>query len=186
MELPPKEMTDRLLESYFASVNWFMMVFHEATFRRGYEILMTSRQARRDQRNEVLLVLVVLAIGARYISEREMEANGQICDLEALRSSLLDKVSENFLSILDSNDLAAVQLCILLSSYYLYYGKPNLGFIVLGTGLRCAYAMDLHKEVMWGDLEPTTCEERRRVWWALYVFDRYCWHSISSLTLWLK
>jgi hypothetical protein len=111
-------------------------------------------------------------MGARYVSEEEMQAQGLQYDLESLQTTFLARVATGFLSIVDNTGLEAVQICILLSSYYLYHGKPNLGFIVLGTGVRCAHSMDLHREATWTGLSMTAREERKRVWWALYAFDR--------------
>lgn len=172
VELPPKEVSDLLLESYFASVHWFMMLFHETTFRAKYEALTSSRTAGPDQMNEVLLLLVVLAIGAKYVSEQEMQARNLQYDLESLQKTFLARVCAAFLEIVDNAGLEAVQICILMSSHYLYHGKPNLGFVILGTGVRCAHSMDLQRESTWKGLSTIAREERKRVWWALYVFDR--------------
>jgi hypothetical protein len=149
-----------------------MMIFHEPTFRARYEALASTRSARPDQLNEILLLLVVLAVGARYVSKQEMLAQGLQYDLDSLQKTFLARVSASFLSIVDNTGLEAVQICILLSSYYLYHGKPNLGFVVLGSGVRCAHSMDLHREAAWTRLSMTAREERKRVWWALYAFDR--------------
>lgn len=172
IDLPPKEVSDLLLESYFASVHWFMMIFHETAFRAKYETLTSSRSATHDQLNEILLLLVVLAMGARYVSKQDMQARGLQCDLDSLQMTFLARVADVFLTIVDNTGLEAVQICILLSSYYLYHGKPNLGFVVLGTGVRCAHSMDLQREATWTGLSTTVREERKRVWWALYAFDR--------------
>jgi hypothetical protein len=50
----------------------------------------------------------------------------------------------------------------------------NLGFVVLGSGIRCESALGLHLEISWPSLLPKLRKERRRVWWALFihVFDR--------------
>jgi hypothetical protein len=116
-------------------------------------------------------LLVVLAMGARYVSEQEMRAQGLQYDLDSLQTTFLGRVATGFLSIVDNTGLEAVQICILLSSYYLCHGKPNLGFVVLGTGVRCAHSMDLQREATWTGLSMTAREERKRVWWALYAFD---------------
>lgn len=172
VDLPPKEVSDLLLESYFASVHWFMMLFHETTFRAKYEALTSSRSVEPDQLNEVLLLLVVLAIGAKYVSKETMQARGLQCDFDSLQATFLARVAATFLEIVDNAGLEAVQICVLMSSHYLYHGKPNLGFVILGTGVRCAHSMDLHREATWKGLSEISREERKRVWWALYAFDR--------------
>lgn len=148
------------------------MVLHEPSFRAYYEEMIVSRKAPRSHLRKVALTMVVLAIGARYATKAALNAAGLKVDLDSLQSILLSKVQENMITILDDGELECVQICILLSSFYLYHGKPNLGFIVLGTGARCAQAINLHREETWRKSTAIVREQRKRVWWALYVFDR--------------
>ncbi|KAK5045422.1 hypothetical protein LTR84_009286 [Exophiala bonariae] len=173
VDLPDRETGELLLGSYFSKVQWFMMVLHEQTFRAHYEALISSGRAHHNQLRQVALTLLVLAMGARYTRHAELTAAGLQVDLETLQSTFLAKVQENLFTILNEVELESVQICILLSSFYLYHGKPNLGFVILGTGIRSAHALDLHREAMWRKLTPVSREERKRVWWALYVFDRF-------------
>jgi hypothetical protein len=172
IDFPDKKTADFLVESYFTSVHWFMMVLHESTFRAHYEEMIVFGKAPRSNLRKVALTLVVLAIGARYATNAALNASGLQADLDSLQSVLLAKVQENMITILDDGELECVQICILLSSFYLYHGKPNLGFIVLGAGARCAQAINLHREETWRKSTATVREQRKRVWWALYVFDR--------------
>lgn len=172
IDLPEKEVSDFLLETYFASVHWFMMVFHEPTFMNRYKEMIVSRRAHRSQLRQISLLLLVLAMGARYATKADVEARSLSVSLKDLQLTLLEKVQESLMEIFDEGELESVQICILLSSFHLYHGKPNLGFIILGTGVRCAQAMGLHKESTWRVNSPLVREERKRVWWALYVFDR--------------
>ncbi|KAF6527387.1 hypothetical protein HZS61_010431 [Fusarium oxysporum f. sp. conglutinans] len=69
-----------------------------------------------------------------------------------------------------------VQICVLLSTFYLYHDRPNLAFAIHGMGVKCAHAMYLHQEATWKEPTALTREVKRRVWWALYVVD--CFYSI--------
>jgi hypothetical protein len=101
---------------------------------------MISGRAHRNQLRQVALTLLVLAMGARYTSHTDVVASGLQVNLETLQSTFLAKVQENLLIILNNIELGSVQICILLSSFYLYHGKHNLGFVILGTGIHCAQA----------------------------------------------
>lgn len=65
MDLPSRDVTDSLLETYINSVHWFMMVFHEPSFRLDYEMIMASRKAPRRKTSFVILLMMVLAMGGK-------------------------------------------------------------------------------------------------------------------------
>ena len=172
IELPPKHVMDSLLEIYMNSVHWFMAVLDEESFRSEYNAIAVTGLASRGQFRFLMLLLVVLSMGMRYASQQDSPCFLGI-DLEGLQSRLLGKVRENMDDLLDHGELESVQVCILLSSHYLYHGRPNLAFITLGTGVKSAQAMGLHNEATWNHLSTVAIEIRRRVWLALFVFDRY-------------
>lgn len=173
MELPSTEVCDFLVDTYFDSVHWFMLVLHEPSFRRQYKELILSGRASQSEMRFVALVMLILAMGARYVSPEAALQYTTGVDLAALQSSLLKKVREHIFDIFDEGAIESVQICILLSSFYLYHGRPNLAFIILGSGVKSAQAMGLHQESSWKASSLVTREIMRRVWWAVYVFDRY-------------
>jgi len=172
LELPSKRVTDYLLNSYLEAVHWFMMVFHEPTFRSTYDALMSSRRFPRCRSNHVIFILCVLSLGGHYASEEEVRQKFPTFQLETFRRLSLKKIEDSLHTLYDAAELESVQVCILIGSYYVYHGRPNLAFVILGAGLRCAQLMSLHKESAWRGLSEMAKEERRRTFWALFVFDR--------------
>jgi hypothetical protein len=173
MKLPCKQDMDFLLESYLNSVHWFMMVFHEPSFRARYESLFAlSSPLDQSQRCFTIFLLLTLGMGARYADREELRTRCPKLDGEAFQKASLKKVEESMLELFDVACLEAVQICVMLSSFYLYSGRPNLGFVTLGSGIRCAHSISLHKESPVSNLSRIAREERRRTWWALYIFDR--------------
>ncbi|RVX71741.1 hypothetical protein B0A52_03925 [Exophiala mesophila] len=173
-ELPPKKITDYLLDSYLDTVHWFMCLFHAPTLRVTYETLMTSRRCPRSRSNQVIFILVLLWLGARYANVDDVRRKFPNFDLDKFETQALKGVEDNMNGLYEAAGLEAVQVCSLLGSYYVYNGRPNLGFIVLGAGLRCAQLMNLHKESSWRKLPDIVKEDRRRTFWALYILDCFC------------
>ena len=85
---------------------------------------------------------------------------------------MLKEVQAHLLDVIDIGGVESVQICVLLSSFYMYNGRPNLALAILGAGVQSSQAIGLHKESLWGPLTETAKEVRRRAWWALYVLDR--------------
>ncbi|TGO68399.1 hypothetical protein BOTNAR_0025g00310 [Botryotinia narcissicola] len=175
---PPRPVCDFLVESYRKSVHWFMLLFHEASFESEYKEVMDSQAASPRQIGSVVLFLMVFTMGARYTTNEEaLEVCRTHLDLEALQQQMLKEVQAHLFDVIDIGGIESVQVCVLLSSFYMYNGRPNLALAILGAGIRSSQAIGLHKESLWGPLTETVKEVRRRTWWALYVYDRF-----SSIT----
>lgn len=148
------------------------MLFHEQTFRSNYENLMTSRKFPRCRSGQVMFTILVLSMGAHYASDEEVMRKFPTFQLKTFRSLSLKKIEDNLLSLYEGAEPESVQVCLLLASYYVYHGRPNLSFVMLGVGMRCSELLLLHRESSWRGLSDIAREERRRIFWALFVFDR--------------
>ncbi|KAH7084549.1 putative C6 transcription factor [Paraphoma chrysanthemicola] len=153
-----------LLEEYFDSVHWFSLVIYEPRFRLKFESI-TDGLAYPAQKSFLLLVSVVLGLGAWYRSRRFSNNH------EDWASSLVQGAGSQLTELMDQASIASVQACILLGSYYVYHGKPNLSFSLLGATIRTAQAIGLHRQPLRGDSDSV--EERKRVWWTIYTWDRF-------------
>jgi hypothetical protein len=117
---------------------------------------------------------------ARYHTRDDAKRKFPSLDLEVLKISLIGKVREHILDVFDQAELESVQICILLGSFYTYNAQPNLAFVIHGAGIKAAQAMGLHKEPLYRPGSPVETEIRKRVWWALYVFDRFVRYCLLS------
>lgn len=170
--MPSKVVSDDLFNAYFDSVHWFMVLFHEPSFRERYNAIMLTGQATSEDLPFLACLMLVLAIGARYIN-RKSNLSPEVADtnLDALQSNLLKSTRLHLLDIVELGGIEGVQICVLLSTFYLYHDRPNLAFAVHGMGVKCAHTMFLHQEAAWKEPTALTREVKRRVWWALYVVD---------------
>jgi len=170
--LPPKVVTDYLLDKYFDAVHWFMTIFHEPSLRLIYDRMMSSRRCSRSTLSRARVLLLLICLGANYTTEDEMRQKFPSFGLLSFRKQSLDNVEGSLNDLYDAAGIESIQVCILLGSYHMYHGRPNLAFVMLGSGLKCAQLMNLHKEPSWRGLPEIAKEERRRTFWALFVFDR--------------
>ncbi|KAJ6028889.1 uncharacterized protein N7446_011773 [Penicillium canescens] len=172
--IPSRQICDFFLQSYWKSVHWFMMIFHRSSLEKQYEDIIGKQEVTPQQNGMAVLLLMVLALGARYTSEEQGSQIG-LTEQERflLQNNMMTQVRAHFFEILDAGGLECVQCCILLSTFDLYNGKPNLALPVLGAGIGSAQAQGLHKESLWGPAPEAVLEDRKRTWWALYVLDRF-------------
>ncbi|KAI2895353.1 transcriptional regulator family: Fungal Specific TF [Aspergillus niger] len=170
--LPPKTVLDTFMAHFFDSVDWFMMIFHEESFRQRYENLMASTLIPEGENSNFLwLVRLVLGLGAYYGSLDALDADAG--SMKQLSQDLLMQIEQNILAIIDLPSLETVQICVLLGSFHLFNGRPNAGLMTLTGGLKTAQVIGLHRELKWRGLSDVARETRRRSWWALEVADKY-------------
>lgn len=132
-----------------------------------------------DNNNFLWLVLLVFSLGAHYLSFTGSLGEDRH-SLQRLSESLLAQIEYRFLPIIGSPDVEAVQICVLMGSFHLFNGRPTVGLGILGSGIKIAQVIGLHRESMWQGASDTIRESRRRSWWALEVADK-CVLSYFSL-----
>ena len=117
-------------------------------------------------------------MGARYTAESDnLEERKRHGDMQALQKDLLRHIHHHLFDVFDLGVIESIQICVLLSSFYLYNGRPNLACAILGAGVRSAQALGLHNESLWHLADEITLETYQRTWWALFALDRYVLHS---------
>lgn len=180
VDLPPKSSTDDLLDVYFYTVHWFSLVVYEPTFRRRCHDITSTGVARSTDRPFLLLLLMVLVMGCHYGRNIAHAGLGQV-DLDDLRTRYLKVVRQNFMDLLDEDSLEFVQICTLLGSYWLYWGKPRSSFTILGAAVKAAQAISLHRQSdRYSQTNQQVSEERKRVWWTIYTWDRCVYHPFQT------
>ena len=169
---------DGLLEHYFDAVHWFSLVIYEPTFRPQYESV-ADGYAFESQKGFLVLLATVLGIASWY-QAKNSNSNSYSAneDWDGWRVKLFAVAEARFLELMDERSLASLQTCLLLGTYHVYHGRPNASLALLGATIKIAQAMGLHRESVRSGSENV--EERKRVWWTIYTWDRYAILSLSG------
>ncbi|KAK8076140.1 hypothetical protein PG994_003412 [Apiospora phragmitis] len=136
----------------------------------------------------VAVLLAVCAISLEYITAPQIAALvAYEVEPEAYKLHILTTLKLRTMDVVSLGTLEAVQMCVVLGSYYLYHGLPELAWPICGCGLRIAQALNLHRKVpppsVVGPGSPGGAEEeyalyvlsaRRRCWWAVYEIETFC------------
>ncbi|KAH6663702.1 fungal-specific transcription factor domain-containing protein [Halenospora varia] len=172
MDLPSKQACDSLLETYFLRVHWFSLVVYEPKFRARYNQIMDTGLACSVDHGFLLLLVMLLILGSWYTPKSDVNENLTLDGLENMRDRFLRLVRERFMDLMDEDSLEFVQLSALLGSFYLYHSHPRSSFSILGAATKTAQAIGLHREPD-GRYTAEDAEERKRVWWTIYTWDRF-------------
>lgn len=171
--LPPADVGEKLIDSYFAHIHLLMPMVDEDQFRHCY------LYSIRNDSPWLGLLNMVFALGALAGSTCDDEEH--IAYYQRARKHI---DAEGF----GSGSLFVLQALGLLSGYYLHWlNRPNEANGIMGATLRMASAHGLHREygntqrngnitIVAGHEVPV--EIKRRTWWSLYCLDS--WASIST------
>lgn len=148
-----------------------MLIFHEPSLREELSSLLETGRTSERSLSRLLLILVILLIATKYVVVADIKTARSSIDINLLQAKLLATIEKNFLAVLDQDNIGAIQVCILLSSFYFYHGRPNRCLAINSAAIRMAQNMKFHHEASWYGVDTIEREQRRRVWWALYVLD---------------
>lgn len=178
MGCPPPAVLEALLDVFFDRVHWFILIFHEPSFRRSVAHILSKSVWQRDQLRTVLACLTASAVGL-LCATRDPSWTGHALLAEAslnarsLLDALIKEVRFHLLDLLDDCCIETVQVCSLLGAYYIYHASPALAWNILGMAVRTAYALALHCDDDEQGYDPIAAQVRRRNWNHITVSDTF-------------
>jgi hypothetical protein len=171
MDLPPRAVVEILVCSFLKSTLWFLSILHEPTLWTRLNSILHEETVTDDQVPFLMVVLMILVHGARYIEVEDVIPHVSVESMVPLLEQIMQKVEERLLLAFDRYTTDNVTFLFLLSSHYLYNRRPARAFVMFGATVKAAQAMGLHDENLWGKVDHIEREIRRRLWWTLYISD---------------
>lgn len=177
MNMPPVRILWLLIDSYFDRVHWFVLLFHEPSFRcKAHELLASSSWTIGD-RGKVVVILVVALLGLQTALSDDtwpgLEAfQAFSLNPETLVQELISEIRYHLLDILDDCQIEAVQVPMLLSAYYAYYASHNLAWTTSALAIRSSFALSLDAQDE--STDDVMQQIRHRCWNFITVSDGFC------------
>src|SRR5204863_2399999 len=160
--LPPVNLADHLFTQYFSYVHSVLPILHWDSLMKDYDRVCKAGSFRGVPRAWVAVLFAVLACGSLHTLDPDMIAEGQEYLTKSI--SLIDLWPDRF-----SMDQARAALLV---SIYLYEkNRRSSSWVWVGLAVRIAQDLELHIES--GLWPPFDAESRRRLWWALYAWERF-------------
>ncbi|QGI85730.1 hypothetical protein CEK25_012459 [Fusarium fujikuroi] len=165
LTIPPLQIRDALLRSYFTYVHPFMPAIDMDEFLGAIEY------GGKNQRISFLLFQAVMFAGAACTPMCYLEKLG-FSSRKGAREELFIRV--RFLYDLDyeTDRLALVQSLLLMTLWYKSPEEHRNTWHWLDVAISQAFAMGLHLDPDETTLSHRECILRRKVWWSCYVTDR--------------
>lgn len=177
--LPPDNLIDAVLDAYFSVVHPFVPILHEPLFR--------SRLRDPNERPKLVVVLHAIVVCAlRYIANERLAVEWLQSYPDALQRS------RDFVVLKGMENLSVenVQSLIIIVFVHICDGSADKAWPIVGALTRAVVYLGLHAELESGQQAEacvqscrslssarvwTEAEERRRVFWNVFLLDR-CVH----------
>ena len=164
-QLPEPSLAEQLLASYFTTVHSDIPILHWPTFLGAYQRVYEKRDLSREPPSWCSLLFAVFACGLLYTLDPKIRALYPDNGRQFIRQS------HQFTDLFDDEfSIDHARAALLTSIFLMEINCKSASWTWLGSTVRIAQDIGLHRESgPWGVVEN---EARRRVWWAIYVWDR--------------
>ncbi|KAF2143288.1 uncharacterized protein K452DRAFT_224991 [Aplosporella prunicola CBS 121167] len=162
--LPPRQLADKLLAQYHKSVHFYAPLVHWPTFQTEVDKVYTAGTLQGVPQIWVSLFHAILANGTLQTAE------GDAGRPEKEGSTYVDIAARSINIWSDDLTVDHARTTLLISTYIFEVSLTSAAWVWLGSAVRIAQDLGLHCESgPWPVIEG---EMRRRVWWAIYSWDR--------------
>ncbi|KAI1439078.1 fungal-specific transcription factor domain-containing protein [Xylaria sp. CBS 124048] len=161
--LPARSIVDALLNTYYSAVHIMTPIIHWPTFQQDVARLYQSNDLRQVPLSWLSMFFAILAVGCLFSSDPGPDRTLKASEFMEASKDLMDSWANDF--VLDD-----VRGMLLLSMALFEMNLKSAAWKWLAKAARCAQDLDLHLEV--GMRSRVEADMRRRVWWAVYIFDR--------------
>lgn len=187
VNLPQYSHVLKCLDMYILYLSGCFYYLNLGQFRkRLYELYYkpTNLPSNMYTRSDIFFlcqVLLICALGEMYHRETSPNARTRFKGLEQFPGighfdkayTLINMLFDGMLS--DHSDTALVEVIMLFSFYHQVLNASSGYYIFSGVCLRAATTMGMHVNSPANDAHLTKheIEHRRRLWWSIYIVDRY-------------
>lgn len=171
--LPKRATVDMLVRHFFSEVNWLYEEVDAASFLERYDIWWNQTHRRTDADTQFAILILRISVNSLQFlphSTAEIVLEGKSCeDFE----STCNEVASRFDTYRPRKPtLLRVRQLLLQIVTLLNNGDAKGSHITLEEAIKEARGVGLFLETQWIDLTEFEREERRKVFWYLYVWDR--------------
>lgn len=137
------------VDAYFDRVHWYIMLFHQPSFAEHTRNMVQPSAWRRDGLCDVLLVAAVAALGLRCVEHDPAWTGHRLLESYSVTAGsvvadLMSHLGAHFYEVMLESRIEAYQICMLLTTYHVYFGSSNFAWNASGVSSRTAYALALH------------------------------------------
>jgi hypothetical protein len=176
---PPASVAEFLVASFFrhSEANYYFMDRDRFKERLAqlYEDGLEA-QAESDP-SMIALALMVFAMGSQFAHLQAPTTQEQKPPVSVYKQGpgmvFYMKAKLLLPDLITQSTLESIQVCFLMALFLLPSNSSDLSYVYHGMAMNMAIASGLHRRTSDGGLDSVMIEVRNRLWWSLYVSERY-------------
>ncbi|CAG8432825.1 11505_t:CDS:10 [Diversispora eburnea] len=162
LELPPKELCDLLLDTFWREIHPYMPFIDKQDFMEKYNNLETNY-------THIILLYAMFAVAARFVDNPAVRSDPDAPSTAG--TEYFEKAKELLKDEFDNATIPTIQALLILTGHQ-QGAKNSTTWLYSGLATRLAQDMGLHRDSAKWNLDDRQSEVRRRVWWSCVVVDR--------------
>ncbi|KAF2256084.1 hypothetical protein BU26DRAFT_444597, partial [Trematosphaeria pertusa] len=174
--IPPASIMIGLLQSFFELVHPDFLLFHRATFEEEFEAFVletASTKLARVDLGWIACLHMMLVFGSLS------GPNSDDAECRALRKRSLTAARSLLPRLVSKCSLVNIQALMLISFYLHNHSERNAAWNLIGTAIRMALALGMHKKEVGRSFRLIERETRKRVFCTLYGFEQFLCTSLG-------
>ncbi|KAL2062610.1 hypothetical protein VTL71DRAFT_5682 [Oculimacula yallundae] len=172
---PLRHKVDFLIQHFIDKLNWTYEYINPRTFLERYGAWWS--QPSYDGADDILfgaLILRLCVFSLQHLPNSDYPTEGVLEESIEAMESRCDEMATYFDSYQPRPpSVIRVQYMILRAVTLLTSGDPKESYEALHEATKEAHAIDLFIEERWPSLQNTEAETRRKVFWLLFIWDRF-------------
>ncbi|KAF2083934.1 hypothetical protein K490DRAFT_9525, partial [Saccharata proteae CBS 121410] len=168
-QLPNKTYAKMLVQVVLRFIGPDFHILQRKSFMRRLEETYTA-QTHEDP---VFLcrLFVIFALGELYSKKTSMTGSRRIVP----GTGFFLQAMSLFQDLHEEADVDYIETLLVISFYSHALNRKNSAYTYAGLALRLSLTLGLHRNITYDkSVSPIEIENRRRVWWTVYAFDRIC------------
>lgn len=166
---PTVEEARELVRQYLLASSGVIDLFDSEDIMSHLSTWVNDPSAETDFNSSIYFLVLAVGAQVKYVDER-----AELAELYFARGRQL--VATNFM---DDPSVLTIQSYALIALYMLTACRRNAAFMLLGIGIRAAYALGLHRSDVSALFESRERRTRERVWKSLRVLDLFMSASLG-------
>ncbi|KAI1610138.1 c6 zinc finger domain-containing protein [Exophiala viscosa] len=158
----------RLVRRYFLATNGILDLFDEEDLLKDLPGWLGKEKVSENVLHAAYYL--IFAVGAQASSE-DMDDLAETCFSYGRYFT--------FVTLSEEPSMCTVQVYALITMYLLNASRRNAAFMNLGTAVRAAYALGLHRKEIAALFPPPECKIRERLWKTIRILDLFMAASLG-------
>lgn len=164
---PSRQLSDSLVDAYFARVHPLYPFLHESTLRAEYETFWTNLATQTPNTSWFALLNLIFAYGCEFC---RADVNDNFF---ANAAPFVARAREIILvRVFQTADMNLVQSLLLMCHYLQGSLELNECWNLVGLTVRAGESIGLHLDPSDSPLTALEKESRKRAWWGCFIIDR--------------